>query len=81
MPAGGGNRNVLSSLTYFSNVIEQCAVNSIEVDLEALDRPTNQFAYSEWGASVRAYVSCTIEGASGQTSFNLSRKISMSALA
>jgi hypothetical protein len=47
------------------------------VDLEALDRSTNQFAHSEWGASVRAYVSCTIEGASGQTSFNLSRKISI----
>jgi hypothetical protein len=69
--AGGGNRSVLPSLTYFNNVIEQCAVTSIEVDLEALDRSANQFAYSEWGASVRAYVSCTIEGASGQTSFNL----------
>jgi hypothetical protein len=71
MPADGGNPSVLPSLTYFNNVIEQCAVTSIEVDLEALDRSANQFAYSEWGASVRAYVSCTIEGASGQTSFNL----------
>jgi hypothetical protein len=52
VPAGGGNRSVLPSLTYFNNVIEQCAVSSIEVDLEALDRSANQIAYSEWGARV-----------------------------
>ncbi|MCJ1283211.1 hypothetical protein MMC26_002539 [Xylographa opegraphella] len=68
---GAGNRTILPSLTYFNNIIEQCAVNSIQVDLEALDRSANQLAYSEWGASVRAYMSCTIEAATGQTRFNL----------
>jgi hypothetical protein len=71
VPAGGASRRVLPSLTYFNNVIEQCAVNSVEVDLEALDRSANQFAYSEWGARVRVYVACTIEGVAGQTSLNL----------
>ncbi|KAF7512916.1 hypothetical protein GJ744_012019 [Endocarpon pusillum] len=67
----GNNRAVLPSLTYFNNVIDQCSISSIEVNLEALDRSGNQFAFSEWGAKVRAYVSCTIEGAAGRTSFNL----------
>ena len=69
MPAGG-NRSVLPSLTYFNNIIEHCAVTSIEVDLEALDRSANQFRYSEWGASVCAYIFCTVDGIAGQTSFN-----------
>ncbi|KAF2803199.1 uncharacterized protein BDZ99DRAFT_512276 [Mytilinidion resinicola] len=69
--AGGGNRTVLPSLTYYNNRIENCAVSSVEVDLEALDRAANQLAYAEWGAVVRAYISCTIEGAEGQTRFNL----------
>ncbi|MCJ1433391.1 hypothetical protein MMC27_002751 [Xylographa pallens] len=50
---------------------QQCTASSIEVDLEALDRAANQVAFSEWGASVRAYITCTIETATGQTSFNL----------
>lgn len=54
--ADGGNRTILPSLTYHNNPIEQCAVSSIEVDLESLDRGANQIVYTEWGPSVRAYV-------------------------
>ncbi|MCJ1375102.1 hypothetical protein MMC20_006336 [Loxospora ochrophaea] len=71
VPADGSNRTILPSLTYFNNVINQCVVSSIEVDLEALDRSGNQIAYSEWGASIRAYITCAIEGEAGQISFNL----------
>ena len=47
VPPTGGNRSVLPSLTYYNNVLENCTVNSLEVDLEALDRSGNQFAYSQ----------------------------------
>jgi hypothetical protein len=69
--ADGVNQSVLPSLTYFNNVIEECVVTSIDMDIESLDRSASQYAYSQFGASVRAYVTCNINSAAGQTRLNL----------
>lgn len=72
--ADGVNQSVLPSLTYFNNVIEQCVVTSIDMDLESLDRSASQYGYSQFGASVRPYATCNINSAAGQTKFNLTTK-------
>ncbi|KAL9623441.1 MAG: hypothetical protein Q9160_002334 [Pyrenula sp. 1 TL-2023] len=60
--------DVLPSLTYHNNLIEDCRLNAIEMDLDALDRLAAQLAWAEWGVNLRAYLSCLVEG---QTMFNL----------
>jgi hypothetical protein len=64
-------QNVSPSLTYYNNPIQNCLINSIEVDLEAEDRLAAQFAWAEWGANLRAYATCGISGANGYVRFNL----------
>ncbi|KAK4924541.1 hypothetical protein LTR49_008431 [Elasticomyces elasticus] len=70
----GAGYGVSPSLTYFSNVLEDCKVNSVEIDYNALDRTASQFAFSEWGAVVRTYATCSILGVNGTTSFNLTNE-------
>lgn len=65
------NPKVLPSLTYFNNVIGRCGVSSVEVDLEFLDRSGTQIAYSEWGTTVRAYVTCAVDTDTATTHFNM----------
>lgn len=71
--AGAGN-GIAPSLSYYNNVIENCSVNSIEIDFAAMDRSANQFAYSEWGAVVRSYATCAMMGANGTTNFNITQE-------
>ncbi|XDG09694.1 hypothetical protein ABKA04_009309 [Annulohypoxylon sp. FPYF3050] len=61
------------SLSYYNNVLENCSVASIEMNLEALDRAANQFAYSEWGAVLRSYATCQIATSTGVVFFNLTQ--------
>lgn len=61
------------SLTYFNNVLEDCSISSIEVNLAAMDRSGNQFAYAEWGAVLRSYISCRIISAPGVVFLNLTQ--------
>ena len=70
----GAGYGIAPSLSYYNNVIENCSVNSVEIDLSALDRSASQLAYSEWGAVVRSYATCTILAESGTTNFNLTQE-------
>jgi hypothetical protein len=70
-PSNDGIQNVSPSLTYYNNPIQDCVINSVEVDLESQDRLAAQFAWAEWGANLRAYVTCGINGANGYVRFNL----------
>jgi hypothetical protein len=70
-PSNGSIQNVSPSLTYYGNLIQDCVINSVEVDLEAKDRLAAQFAWAEWGAAVRAYTTCGISNANGYVRFNL----------
>lgn len=40
-------RTFAPSLAYYANILENCTVWSIEMDLEAMDRSANQIAYAE----------------------------------
>ncbi|EMD00175.1 hypothetical protein BAUCODRAFT_367508 [Baudoinia panamericana UAMH 10762] len=76
-PSGGGaaaGNGVAPSLTYFNNILENCTVNSVEIDYAAMDRTASQFAYSEWGAVVRTYATCSIVGTNGTTNFNVTQE-------
>ncbi|KAJ6107191.1 hypothetical protein N7523_008514 [Penicillium sp. IBT 18751x] len=72
-PSEGTNSIVLSSMSYFNNVLENCTVTAIEINLEALDRTASQFGFSEWGAVVQTYVLCGFYSPSGFIQFNLTQ--------
>ncbi|EUC34924.1 hypothetical protein COCCADRAFT_3779 [Bipolaris zeicola 26-R-13] len=66
-------RMISPSLTYLGNVLENCVVNSIQIDLDSQDRAANQLAFTEWGASVRTYVTCQISTATGPVFLNVTQ--------
>lgn len=72
-PSEGTNSTVFPSMSYFNNVLENCTVTAIEINLEALDRTASQFGFSEWGAVVQTYVSCAFYTPSGLIQFNLTQ--------
>jgi hypothetical protein len=63
--------DVLSSMTYYNNPIEDCVINYIEIDLEALDRTSSQFAWAEWGAVLSGCLTCGITSETGYVKLNL----------
>ncbi|KAA6408586.1 MAG: hypothetical protein FRX48_07668 [Lasallia pustulata] len=56
-----GTGALSSSLTYLNNRIQNCVINTIQVDLESEDRSGAQYAFSMWGQNV--LVGCFIEPA------------------
>jgi hypothetical protein len=64
---------IAPSLPYNNNVLENCTVWNINIDLDALDRTANQFSSSEWGATVRSYITCSIQSSNGPLTFNLTQ--------
>jgi hypothetical protein len=70
---GSDDRKILASLTYHNNVLENCSVTAVEVDLAALDRSGNQIAFAEWGAVVRTYTTCQTHGTAGRMFVNLTQ--------
>lgn len=70
----GGGRAISPSLSYYNNVLQNCSVTSVEVDLTSLDRSAQQFAFSEWGAVLRSSITCRILGPAGMVLFNLTQK-------
>ncbi|KAK5135158.1 hypothetical protein LTR08_005544 [Meristemomyces frigidus] len=70
----GAGYGIAPSLSYYNNILRNCSVISIEIDLSALDRTASQLAYSEWGAVVRSYATCTILAMNGTTNFNLTQE-------
>ncbi|KAK6406379.1 hypothetical protein LTR81_018976 [Elasticomyces elasticus] len=61
------------SLSYTNNVLQDCVVASIQMDLAAMDRSQNQFAYDEWGVTVRSYITCTVHVPNGIMGINLTQ--------
>ncbi|USP74993.1 hypothetical protein yc1106_02267 [Curvularia clavata] len=70
---GEPRRTISPSLTYLGNVLEQCVVNSIQIDLGGQDRAANQLALTEWGATVRTYVICQISTPTGPVFLNITQ--------
>ncbi|KAF2104861.1 hypothetical protein NA57DRAFT_51657 [Rhizodiscina lignyota] len=71
-PSGGGT--VLPSLEYHNNVLENCSVTAVEIDLSAMDRNANQFGYAEWGAVVRSFITCAVQGRNRTAMLNLTQE-------
>lgn len=66
-----GSQNISSSLIYQNNVLENCSVHGIDMNFESQDRAAVQLSYSEWGARISAYATCSIHTPEGTTKFNL----------
>lgn len=68
------NTNVLSSLEYQNNILEDCKVNSIDIETESNDRLANQDRFSAYGSVVRTHVSCNIFTPRGIVGINLTQE-------
>jgi hypothetical protein len=68
-----GERIISPALTYHSNILQNCSIHAVEIDLASIDRSGNQIAFCEWGAVVRSYATCLIETPAGEVFFNLTQ--------
>ncbi|KAM0351721.1 hypothetical protein ACHAPU_002233 [Fusarium lateritium] len=62
---------LLGSLPYLSNPLQDCSVNGITIEFEGIDRSASQMAVQQWGAMLRASVSCDVITPSGRTTMNM----------
>jgi len=44
--------NITSSITYLSNEIQGCSINTVQVDFEAEDQTAAQYGWRKWGENV-----------------------------
>lgn len=65
---------ILPALTYLNNVLENCAITYIVIEVEALDRTANQIAFAEWGEVVQTFATCSVPSAGGTTWFNITQE-------
>lgn len=66
--------HILSSLPYFNNVLEDCQISSIDIDIESWSRNPSQIAYTIYGETVRTYVQCSTITSSGRIRFNITQE-------
>ncbi|KAF5980579.1 hypothetical protein FCOIX_4720 [Fusarium coicis] len=62
---------LLGSLPYLNNPFQSCAVNGITIEFEGIDRSASQIAPQQWGAKLRASLSCEVDTPSGMTTVNM----------
>lgn len=60
-------------LTYMNNVLEECMVNQLQVNLASLDLSVNQIGHAEWGVTVSTYINCLVHGQQGVVGVNLTQ--------
>ncbi|KAI3391802.1 hypothetical protein diail_6792 [Diaporthe ilicicola] len=61
------------SLAYLNNILENCRVKSIQIDVESQDRAANQLAITEWGARVRTSTICQTSTEAGVVFLNMTQ--------
>ncbi|KAF5594608.1 uncharacterized protein FSUBG_9374 [Fusarium subglutinans] len=59
------------SLPYLNNPFQSCAVNGITIEFEGIDRSASQIALQQWGAKLRASLSCEVDTSGGTTTVNI----------
>lgn len=62
----GEETRVMPALTYSNNVLEDCQISTIQLELSSSDRTGVQLALKEYGTVVRTYASCNISSPDGQ---------------
>ncbi|CVK92113.1 uncharacterized protein FPRN_09761 [Fusarium proliferatum] len=62
---------LLGSLPYLNNPFQSCAVNGITIEFEGIDRSASQIALQQWGAKLRASLSCEVDTPGGTTTVNM----------
>ncbi|RKL04818.1 hypothetical protein BFJ68_g3000 [Fusarium oxysporum] len=62
---------LLGSLPYLNNPFQSCAVNGITIEFEGIDRSASQIALQQWGAKLRASLSCEVDTPGGRTTVNM----------
>jgi hypothetical protein len=65
------SQQIVGSLPYHNNKLQNCSVVSIAMTLESMERTTAQIARQEWGASLEAFITCLVDGQEGLTTVNL----------
>ncbi|KAF4943816.1 hypothetical protein FSARC_14824 [Fusarium sarcochroum] len=68
-----GEQIISPTLTYSNNVLQNCSINSVEINFESIDRFGNQVAFREWGAVLRSYITCQIDTSDGGVFFDLTQ--------
>lgn len=59
------------SILYLNNPLDDCTINSIKVEMEMHSRTAQQVAWSRWGPSLFAAISCSITNEKGPLRFNI----------
>ncbi|KAF4440338.1 hypothetical protein F53441_12286 [Fusarium austroafricanum] len=62
---------LLGSLPYLNNPLEDCSVSGITIEFEGIDRSASQIAIQQWGARLQATLSCRVDTAGGWTTMNM----------
>ncbi|KAF5673609.1 hypothetical protein FCIRC_7987 [Fusarium circinatum] len=62
---------LLGSLPYLNNPFQSCAVNGMTIEFEGIDRSASQIALQQWGAKLRASLSCEVDTSGGTTTVNM----------
>ena len=57
------------TLSYDNEVLQNCSVFLVQVEIEELDRTANQVNTAAWGAIVRAFSTCSIQDKTGAITY------------
>ncbi|KAI7343334.1 hypothetical protein KC336_g23062, partial [Hortaea werneckii] len=74
--AGGAGTTdgITPTLSYNDNILENCTVNFIDIDISSADRTATQYAYTQYGAVVHTYSTCSIVSPNGTLNVNLTQE-------
>lgn len=64
-------RSMAGSLPYNNQQLQDCSVGAIEIDYLGIERAGLQIARQQWGATLKAYISCAVPTPDGFISVNM----------
>jgi hypothetical protein len=64
-------QNLLGSLPYRNNVLQDCSVRNITVNVQGLERTAMQIAIQQWGVILTASITCGIDSSDGPMMMDL----------
>ncbi|MCJ1330650.1 hypothetical protein MMC10_007335 [Thelotrema lepadinum] len=67
-----GHRTAAGSLVYQNNLLQNCSVSSVQIQLENIGRSASQIAIQQIGASATAFTTCFLSTPQGSMALDLS---------